>query len=302
MEITISLTGNPPTIGASVSGGGSGYQVWCDRGPNFNPDPQLGQLHEVPCYHDEHGWYSQTYDCHFTPAERVGPETPGVILPDGYQPGDPGAVYAGMCYSTSHPDIPLENYCFCVPPGWFGTPHYVFLAAPPDGFGGTADPVPDLLVTAIEELALAGPTIGTAPPIGQGAALVRLPVWLWNEVTDNNWGSRSATAGPIAGISVVAEARATGIRWDTGDGATVQCDEGVPWEPGMNLLNPPCGHTYARASRHQPGGVYQLSATTTWQLEWRTEGLPEPRGGEFGLAATSTAELVVREIQVVTGG
>lgn len=302
LELAITMDGDPPTVAASVSGGGGGREIWCDRGPNYNPDSQLAQLSEVPCQHPEHGWYSQTYDCYFVLAERIPPDTAGVILPDGYQPGDPGAVYSAMCYSTAHPDIELENYCFCVPPGWFGTPHYVFLRSPPDGFGGEADPVPDLLVTAIEEMALAGPAIGTAPPAGQGAGLVRLPVWLWNDVSANNWGTVSATAGPIAGISVMAEARATGIEWAMGDGGTVRCDEGVAWEPGMNVLDPPCGHTYSRASRHQPGGVYEISATTTWALEWRTEGLPEQRGGGFELQATSTITLRVDEIQVVTSG
>jgi hypothetical protein len=300
LELTVSLDGNPPTVAVSVSGGEDGYQVWCDRGSNYNPEPQLAQLREVPCHHDQHGWYSQEYDCYFLLAVQIPPEAPGVILPDGYQPGNAGAVYSGMCFSTSHPDIELENYCFCTPPRWFGSPHYVFLTSRPDGFGGTADPVPELLVSAIDEMALEGPAIGTAPPAGQGAGLVRLPVWLWNDVSGNNWGTVSAIAGPIAGISVVAEARATGIEWAMGDGNTVQCDEGVAWEPGMNVLSPPCGHAYSRASRHQPGGVYEISATTTWVLEWQTQGLPAQRGGAFDLNATSTTTLQIDEIQVLT--
>jgi hypothetical protein len=208
-----------------------------------------------------------------------------------------------MCYTASHPDIPADNYCFnCVPPDWFGQPQYVFLESEPDGFGGTADPVPDLLVTAIEELALEGPAIRTAPPAGRGAGLVRLPVWLWNEVSGNNWGTPSQTAGPIAGISVVARAKATGIEWDMGDGGTVRCDEGTAYRPGMNVLDPPCGHPYSRASRDRPGGVYQIAATTTWALEWWTEGLPDQRGGEFVLRATSTTALQIDEVQVVNAG
>jgi hypothetical protein len=275
LELTVDLTGDPPTVVVSVSGSAGGHQVWCDRGSNYNPDPRLAHLRQVP-------------------------GDPGVIMPDGYRPGDPGAVYSGMCFSTSHPAIELENYCFCVPPRWFGAPHYVFLESQPDGFNGTPDPVPDLLVSAIEEMALQGPTIGTAPPAGQGAGLVRLPVWLWNEVSGSNWGTLTETAGPIAGISVVAQAEATGIDWQMGDGGTVHCGEGVAWHAGMSVFNPPCGYAYARASRHRPGGVYEISATTTWILEWQTEGLPEPRGGEFELQATSTTTLQIDEIQVVT--
>jgi hypothetical protein len=301
LELTVTLNGDPLTVSVSIASGGGTRSV-CDRGPHYNPDPQLAHLKEVPCQHPDHGWYSQTYDCYFSLAPRFTPEDEGVILPDDYEPGDPGSVYRGMCYTPSHPDIPTDNFCFyCVPPDWSGPPQYVFLTSEPDGFGGTPDPVPDLLVSAIEELQLAGPNIGTAPPAGQGSGLVRLPVWLWNDVSGNNWGSPAQSAGPIAGISVVAQAEATGIEWDLGDGTTIQCDEGVAWQRGMSVFDPPCGHAYARASRDQPGGVYEISATTIWQLEWFTEGLPEPRGGEFELAATSTTGIQIDEIQVLTG-
>jgi hypothetical protein len=300
LELTVSLTGDPPTVSASVSGGGGGVQVWCDRGSHYNPDPELAQLRQVPCQHGQYGWYSQAYDCYFT-ATKIPPDAGDVIFPGGTTSDDTGTVYAAMCYTPSHPDIPTDNYCFyCVPPGWNLPAQLVFLTSQPDGYEGTPDPVPDLLVSAIEEMALRGPTIGTAPPAGQGAGLVRLPVWLWNEVSDNNWGTVSDTAGPIAGISVVAQAEATGIDWDMGDGGAVQCDEGVAWRAGTSVFDPPCGHAYARASRHQPGGVYEISATTTWLLQWQTQGLPEQRGGEFELQATSTTTLQIDEIQVVT--
>jgi hypothetical protein len=301
LELTVELEGDPPMVAVSVSGDGVGRQVLCDRGSHYDPDPQQAQLREVPCSHPEYGWYSSTYDCYFN-ASDTAPNAGGVILPVGYRPGDPGAVYKAMCFTASHPDIRTSNYCFCVPPGWNPPPQWIFLESPPDGFGGTADPVPGLLVSAIEELGLEGPAIGTAPPAGQGAGLVRLPVWLWNEVSGNNWGTPSQTVGPIAGISVVARAAATGIEWDMGDGNTIRCDEGVAWQRGMNLLDPPCGYPYPRASRDRPGGVYEVSATTTWALEWWTEGMPEQRGGEFVLRATSTTALQIDEVQVVNAG
>lgn len=297
LELTVRLAGSPPTLDVAVAGGGAGYRAECDRGPHYNPSAVQAQLKEVPCRHPEYGWYSQTYDCYFMRASDP-PDTPGVVLPEGYQPGDAGAVYRGMCFTVSRSGI-HDNYCFCVPPGWFGEPNYVFLTSTPDGFGGTPDPVPGLLVSAINQLELRGPAIGTAPPAGEGAGLVRLPVWLWNEVNENNWGSLSATAGPVAGTNVVADARATKIEWDMGDGHRVTCDEGIAWERGMNILDPPCGHQYERASRHQPNGVYEISATTTWLIEWRTEGLVTEEGGVFELQATSTTTLQIDEIQVL---
>jgi hypothetical protein len=298
MLLDVTLTGDPAVISAAVSGGGAGAQVYCSRGERPVHLLEIRQ-NTVYCQHERYGWYSQSYDCYFT-GTNIPPEFDGVILPSGYEPGDPGSVYYAMCFTDSHPDIDFSNFCpQNTPPDWCGDPHLVFLTSEPDGFEGTPDPVPGLLVSAINEMAMQAPTIGTAPPSGQGSGLVRLPVWLWNEVDGNNWGTLSATAGPIAGISVVAQAEATGIAWDMDDGAVVHCDEGVAWQPGMNVYHPPCGHAYSRSSRDLPDGVYEISATTTWAVEWRTEGLPEQRGGEFVLEPTSTTTLQIDEVQVL---
>jgi hypothetical protein len=286
-------------VTVDVQGTTGGRQIYCSRGARGDHPLEIRQ-NTVYCQHSEHGWYSQTFDCYFMATPDVPPDDPEVIVPAG-QSEEAGVVYGAMCFTDSHPDIPASNFCpQCTPPDWRPPPHLVFLSSEPDGFNGTPDPVPDLLVSAIEEMAMQAPTIGTAPPAGQGAGLVRLPVWLWNTVSDNNWGTLSETAGPIAGISVVAQAEATSIEWDMGNGSTVRCDEGVAWRTGMNVFHPPCGYAYSRASRHLPGGVYEISATTTWVLQWQTVGLPEERGGEFELQATSTTALQIDEIQVVT--
>lgn len=295
LELDINLEGDPSTVTASVAGGGGGVQVSCDR----SGLPIDDWVPTTRCQHGLYGWYSRTYDCYFR-LSGAAPEDEGVILPSGYQPGDDGAVYSAMCIYDSHPDIPEAQYCYdCVPPNWFGEPHLVFLTSEPDGFGGTPDPVPGLLVQAIEELTLQGPTIGTAPPTG-ATGLVRLPVWVWNEVSGYNWGTPSETASD-GGISVVAQATAVEISWAFGDGTTQTCDEGVAWQPGMPVHGPPCGHTYLRSSREQPGGRYGISATTLWTLEWFTEGLTPQRGGEFELDATSTDSIQVQELQVLYG-
>jgi hypothetical protein len=300
LELSVALNGDPPTVMVELASGGGGVRSMCDRGSHYNPDPERAHLEEVPCHHPQYGWYSRTFDCYFLRAPNIPPVAPGVIIPGGHDPQGPGVIYEAMCFTPSHPDIPTDNYCFyCTPPDWHGPPQYVFLTSAPDGYGGAPDPVPGLLVSAINQLELQGPTIRTAPPSGEGAGLVRLPVWLWNEVNDNNWGSLSATAGPVAGISVVADAEATKIEWDMGDGHRITCDEGVAWERGMNIGDPPCGHQYERASRHRPGGVYQITATTTWVLEWRTEGLVDQDGGEFELPATATTTLQIDEVQVL---
>lgn len=298
--LDVAFQGDSLTMTAGVAGGAT-VQIWCDRGHHFDPDGGLGSLGQhrlIRCEHPEYGWYSQTYDCYFT-GSNLTSESPGVILPPGYQPGDPGAVYRGMCLSTSDSGEYESDYDW-VWARWFGGGHYRFLESP-DRAEGIPDPVPELVVRAVTEMAMQAPTIGTAPPATQGAGLVNLPVWLWNEVNGNNWGGLSTTTPEIAGISVVAQAEADRIDWDLGNGDSRRCDEGVAWQRGMDVMQPACGYTYRRSSRGQPGGGYQIEATTTWQVEWWTEGLTEQRSGQFELQPTNATTLAIDEIQVLYG-
>jgi hypothetical protein len=236
------------------------------------------------------GWFSQKYDCYFNAdndgARSKDPLDDDVVHPSGAQRGDEGTVYRAYCY--------LEHYV--ANPGWIG---FAYWFLPPYEEPGPApDPTVGLIVEALDQLLLRGPTIGTAPPAG-GVALVRLPVWLWNATDDQNWGTRTAQAS-AAGITAQASAVATEIVWDMGDGSQVECDEGVAWARGMDTLNPPCGHTYLRSSRDQPDGSYPISATTTWQVEWSVNG-PSAASGTVTLHPESTTTLQVDEVQVLTG-
>lgn len=277
----------------TLTAGGGGWLEKCRRPQRVIADASVGP-ELVDCNGGRSlGWYSQRYDCYFTTndrgAQNKDPLDEDVVYPEGVEHGDEGAVYLARCFFEHY----TEEW------GWFS---YAYWFLPPSQEPGpTADPTAGLIVDALDRLELRGPTIGTAPPAqGDSAGLVRLPVWLWNEVDDRNWGTRPAEAS-AGGITARAEAVATAIVWEMGDGTQVTCDQGLAWQPGMDVLDPPCGHRYARASRDQPDGRYQITAVTTWEVEWSVNG-PSAASGTVTLHPESTTSLRIEEIQVLTGG
>jgi hypothetical protein len=97
------------------------------------------------------------------------------------------------------------------------------------------------------------------------------------------------------------------VTWSLGDGSTVVCNgPGTPYAAGGDPAapSPDCGHTYARSSAGEPGGVFVVSATVSWGVSWTG-------GGQSGtlpaLTTTSSAQLRVGESQAInttngTGG
>lgn len=128
-----------------------------------------------------------------------------------------------------------------------------------------------------------------------GAQLVGVPTWLW---LDGAWGEASATAA-VGNVAATVTARPVQATWTTGDGATVTCDAGVPYDPGR----PPsqqassCTHTYTRASTGQPGGAYTVRVSVTYEVGWSsTTGAG---GGLGGVTRETTFPLAVEQAQAV---
>jgi hypothetical protein len=147
----------------------------------------------------------------------------------------------------------------------------------------------------MQRLRLDGAQIAMAPPAA--SVLVHVPVWLWTPVSAVTWGPASATAA-VAGLSVTATARATRIVWQMGDGHAVTCTgPGTPYQASYGAAaSPTCGYVYQRASAHQPGGAFTLTATTTWQVDWTGGG----QAGALTTTRTSTSRVRIGELQVVT--
>lgn len=108
------------------------------------------------------------------------------------------------------------------------------------------------------------PSIRTSPPVGRDQ-LVNLPTWVWVE----DWNARRATAteGPLT-VTVVASPRS--VTWRMGDGASVVCGAGTPWNSSLReeQQSTDCSHTYTRSSANQPDLLYQARATMTWDVTW----------------------------------
>jgi hypothetical protein len=88
------------------------------------------------------------------------------------------------------------------------------------------------------------------------------------------------------------------VVWNTGE-ASVECNgPGEPYRPGAKS---DCGYTFRRSSVHVPGGVYDLTATVLYTVEWTCTGSCDTASGSEGpLPSTGHTRLSVGEIQTET--
>jgi hypothetical protein len=298
----IRADGEPLRIELRSSTGGAATR--CIR--RFGDDDNEGMVgpRTVPCLDSSKGWFSYHWDCYFREADEgtaIDPADP----PPGYNPADPpgGLLYRASCYPPAGNDLSLGPHWLPGDPPLWQAATLVVLPTPPDGFGSTPPPLAELWVEAVNRLQLRGPVIATAPPL-HTAGVVRLPTWLWTEQSPRVWGEVTATADARPGgvnqwVDVQAEARS--ITWDMGDGSdpTLCHHAGVEWEPGMESQgHGECSYRYLRSSRGEPDGVFPLTATTTWRVQWWVNGSWD---GELELQVGSAADYRVTEIQVLVG-
>jgi hypothetical protein len=133
------------------------------------------------------------------------------------------------------------------------------------GQPGGAPSVDAIARQVYHSLPLAFPEPHTAPPV-DGAQFVGLPIWLW--VDDAVWRDFQASAS-LAGVTVTVVARPRHVLWDMGDGHSVTCDQGTPWDPsGPDDQRTDCSHYYQFVSDDEPGGRYAASVTVVWSVGW----------------------------------
>jgi hypothetical protein len=249
-------------------GGGNG-----NRGPHICVHDTYG---EFPCSDPVRGWWSSSLQCYVSP---LSPQPPaGDERWEGNDPAD-GALYGIYC------------------PEGFGA--FDFRVEFMDEAPGVPS-IAALAQQAMESLPLVGPNIGIAPN-PEGTGLVGVPVWLWTENTDATWGPLPASVS-VAGITVTAQGQASQIAWNMGDGTTVVCENpGRPYDPSYGAETPDCGHVYSYPSHSQPDGRYQVTATTTWHVEWWVEPRGSGATGEDFFERESTPVFIqIHELQVVT--
>jgi len=155
---------------------------------------------------------------------------------------------------------------------------------------------PDLLQQAIDVLDPPEPGWGASPDGVDVAMVTQLPTYLW--VESAYWGGTFTARVETPTGRVWAEAVASPATsvWSPGDGSTVTCFGGEPWNSGMESAGAACAHTYQQSTAGTDGAP--MSVTVVFEVEGTTS-----TGGTQALgqiSRTSTPILVtVGEIQAI---
>ena len=157
-----------------------------------------------------------------------------------------------------------------------------------------------LAVTAYRQLKPPAPTLAFSPP-PTSPEIVGMQLWL--AVSPTIWNPVKAKASAGA-ATVTATATPIAVTWAMGDGHSVVCHSpGTPYPANATartpMLSPTCGYTYPAPSAIARGGMFPVTATVQWRVEWSgTGGL----SGTFAdlQSATSTQVKVVEVQALVT--
>lgn len=225
----------------------------------------------TPCSDPFFGVWNAATDCYEKTASPQPPKS---------DPAWQGHT-TGVIVETTCPGVPGTEG------GWVWRPR-----APDAGVSVT----PAVLARrALEQLPISGPSIRMAPRRG-ATGLVGLPVWMWTRRSASTWGPSSETAS-VPGLSVTATARGERIVWSMGDGRSVTCrGPGTAYQERFgNRVSPTCGYRYSRSSAHERDGVYRVTATTTWRVDWSGGG----DSGTIRVTRSSSTTVRVGEMQVL---
>jgi len=154
----------------------------------------------------------------------------------------------------------------------------------------------DLAQDALAQMEIRAGEIGMNPPAtADRMSIVGLQTWLWVADPDQHTVgpiTRSVTAGTV---TVTANAHLEKIVWDMGDDHPTTCHgPGTPYDGGDGE-SPTCGHTYGRSSAQQPDGVYTVTATAHWVVDWTGGG----QTGSIPVTVSRSAQVRVGEIQTL---
>lgn len=212
--------------------------------------------------------------------ELLSPQPPAESVDwQGHTPGD-GAVYEQTCHYLDSVHTVVRNQ---------------WLADPPPA--AAVDPAV-LAQRAVDSMKLAGPDVASPRPAGK--YLVGMPMWMWVRQSPTTYGPNTATASAGA-VTVTATARVSKIVWTMGDGAVVTCTgPGTPYTAAAGKTDSPtCGHTYTRTSTEQPEGRYQVTATSTWTIDWQITTGGSGQAGQLTVTRPTHIQIPLTELQVL---
>lgn len=172
----------------------------------------------------------------------------------------------------------------------------------PDGFIVVPEgqpPVPqvdpqELAQRAVDSMTLLGPDI--ASPRAAGKYTVGVPMWMWVNQSATTFGPNTASAS-AGGVTVTATAKVSKIVWQMGDGASVTCNgPGTPYQASEGMAqSPTCGHVYSKTSAGAKNGKHQVTATSTWTIDWQGGGA----AGQLAEVRQTNVQVAIGELQVV---
>lgn len=254
---------NPGSPAGGDSGGDQTTQVGT-KSPTKRSCTSQGV--KVDCA-SEYGVWSSDIQCW---VQRMSPQPP---------PADPmwdgrtdGAIYWATCPDTTGLATIGGDHAFWAP------------AAGAAGAPVLVDPV-TLAEEAIESANLRAIDIGITPPPGPDSrTLVGIPTWMWVDEPDpRTWGpiTLSPSAGPV---TVTVTGKVKRVVWDMGDGTTVNCTKGTPYQVAYDAdPSPTCGHQY------KAPGTYTVTATSDWEFDWAGAG--QSGTIEFSLTRDTTVNV-----------
>ncbi|MDO5052737.1 MAG: hypothetical protein Q4E05_07595 [Pseudoclavibacter sp.] len=171
----------------------------------------------------------------------------------------------------------------------------------PQGQGVPAVTPVEAARSAVARLELHAIQIGMAPEVdpelGHRHSYVNVPIWMWvHEPDERSWGPTS-TSVSLQGYTITMTAHVDRVEWNMGDGAVVSCRQGTAFHTSMGFVpSPDCGHLYKRTSKRQPDGLYTVTATSHWSVEWSAN---TGQSGVLSTTTTTSTRLEIGELRAV---
>lgn len=281
-------TGPDGPDGDAGSGGGGGGCTWT-RGPLLASLAAAQTTIQIPCFLSGYGWYGRD-SCYYGDFPAIREATGGIPPPPEGKTDQDGRYYYLSCFTNVQ--VFNGRYVFF----WNANERWVWV-----DFADVPQASPEQVALRWRaEAALDGVAFRLAPP-PTGAGLVGLPVWLGvDRSASTAWGPVH-DSDCIGAVCVDIEALVVEVEWEMGDGRGFRCDrdQHVVWRRGDDFRAPGgnCHHYYQRASRDQPDGRYQITATSHWEVRWSNT----TTSGTLTAERESSVALQITEIQVLTG-
>ena len=266
------------TSSADATSGGGGAEANAqmetvqDRGPDTRGVPRRRSRGSLSCERYNSLWFSGTPVGTGNGAPAKSVEESRIPLAEKLEPGD---FYGLVCTDENGQEVVNEIRRY-----------------------NPADPTspmdPEVLAEeAAARLAVSPPQVELSPKPGLNQ-IVQLTTWMW--VT--NWEPNAASAS-LPGVTATVTATPRKVTWNMGNGDQVVCKgPGTPFDfsrPEESQATD-CSYTYRHSSTSQPGGVYQVSATMSYDVSWSAEGAPG--GGVLPAIESAPETFPVRVIEI----